>query len=122
MTTDNNTDTTAAGNSERTGDEGDNVLSYYAALECASAEMLEAARNGDWDSVCRLEGACAVVVARLRRIALQKPLREREQGTRLRILRAILANDAEIRRICEPLPAMLDPRSFVVGDVSATLH
>ena len=114
MTTDNT--------SERAGDESDNVLSYYAALECASAEMLQAARNGDWDSVCRLEGACAVVVARLRQIARQKPLRETEQDARLRILRAILANDAEIRRICEPLPAMLDPRSFVVGEVSSTLH
>lgn len=107
---------------ERAGDDSDNLLSYYAALECASAEMLEAARNGDWDSVCRLEGACAVVVARLRQIAQQKPLRERDQGARLRILRAILANDAEIRRICEPLPALLDPRSFVVGEASATLH
>lgn len=104
------------------GDDSDNVLSYYAALECASAEMLQAARNGDWDSVCRLEGACAVVVARLRQIARQKPLRETEQDARLRILRAILANDAEIRRICEPLPAMLDPRSFVVGEVSTAVH
>lgn len=107
---------------EHAGDETDNVLSYYAALECASAEMLEAARNGDWDSVCRLEGACAVVVARLRQVAQRKPLREREQGARLRILRSILANDAEIRRICEPLPALLDPRSFVVGDASSALH
>lgn len=107
---------------DTTPDDGDNLLSYYAALECASAEMLEAARNGDWDSVCRLEGACAVVVGRLRQIAQQQPLREREQGARLRILRAILANDAEIRRICEPLPAMLDPRSFVVTDVSSALH
>lgn len=106
----------------KTSDDGDDLLSYYAALECASAEMLEAARNGDWDSVCRLEGACAVVVGRLRQLAQQKPLREREQGARLRILRAILANDAEIRRICEPLPAMLDPRSFVVGEVSSALH
>lgn len=118
MTTDLSSDHLA----ERAGDDSDNLLSYYAALECASAEMLEAARSGDWDSVCRLEGACAVVVARLRQIAQQKPLRERDQGARLRILRAILANDAEIRRICEPLPAQLDPRSFVVGDVSSTLH
>ncbi len=103
-------------------DECDDLLSYYAALECASHEMLQAARNGDWDSVCRLEGACAVVVARLRQIAQDRPLRERDQGARLRILRAILTNDAEIRRICEPLPAMLDPRSFVVSEASSTLH
>ena len=107
---------------DKTPDDGDDLLSYYAALECASAEMLEAARNGDWDSVCRLEGACAVVVGRLRQMAQERPLRERDQGARLRILRAILVNDAEIRRICEPLPAMLDPRSFVVGEVSSALH
>ena len=51
------TDTQPDPNTARPGDDSDNLLSYYAALECASAEMLQAARNGDWDSVCRLEGA-----------------------------------------------------------------
>ena len=41
------------------------LLRCYAALDCASHEMLEAARAGDWDGVCRLVGACAVVIARL---------------------------------------------------------
>ena len=48
--------------------EGESLLRYYLALEGASREMLEAARTGDWDEVCRLEGACAVVIARLRKI------------------------------------------------------
>ena len=98
------------------------LLRHYAALECASQEMLEAARAGDWDSVCRLEGACAVVIARMGALATQAPLNPREQGERLRILRGILANDAEIRRICEPLPRMLDMPPFVLGMPSTALH
>ena len=86
------------------------LLRHYAALECASVEMLEAARAGDWDSVCRLEGACAVVIARLRELAEHQVLPREEQRERMRILRNIVARDAEIRRICDPLPALLDGR------------
>lgn len=88
------------------------LLRHYAALDCASEEMLEAARAGDWDSVCRLEGACAVVIARLRELAEQQQLPREEQRERMRILRAIVARDAEIRRICEPLPPILDGRMY----------
>ena len=98
------------------------ALRLYAALEGASQEMLAAARAGDWDTVCRLEGACAVVIARLREMVCDTPLSREEQAERTRILRAILANDAEIRRICEPLPSFLDPRSFHVGEVSHAVH
>ncbi len=80
------------------------LLRHYRVLESASAEMLQAAREGDWDGVCRLEAACVIVIAQLRSLAQAHPLRPEEQPERLRILRAILANDAEIRRIAEPLP------------------
>ena len=98
------------------------LLRHYAALECASQEMLEAARAGDWDSVCRLEGACAVVIARMSALTEQIPLQPHEQGERLRILRSILANDAQIRRLCQPLPAMLDMPAFALGMQSTALH
>jgi flagellar protein FliT len=100
----------------------DSVLRYYEALQCASAEMLKAARAGDWDSVCRLEGACAVVIASLRQVAQDQPLKSSEQSERMRHLKAILANDAEIRRICDPMPSFLDSRTFVVEGESQTLH
>ncbi len=102
--------------------EPDSLLRYYEALQCASQEMLLAARNGDWDSVCRLEGACTVVIEALRKAAQDKPLSPGEQKDRMRILRAILANDAEIRQLCDPLPAILDSRSFMVKDSGAALH
>lgn len=98
------------------------VLRHYNALECASDEMLQAARAGDWDSVCRLEGACAVVIAQLRRMTQHQALQAHEQAERMRILRAILANDAEIRRICQPLPSLLDARAFPVMAPGTTVH
>jgi flagellar protein FliT len=84
------------------------LLRHYRVLESASAEMLRAARQGDWDGVCRLEAACVVVIAQLRSLADDHALRPDEQAERMRILGAILANDAEIRRIAEPLPLYLE--------------
>ncbi len=101
---------------------GESLLRYYLALEGASREMLEAARAGDWDSVCRLEGACAVVISRLRKLKLTCRLDPAEEPERMRILRAILANDGEIRRLCEPLPEMLDPRMPLPGQASVHMH
>jgi flagellar protein FliT len=98
------------------------LLRHYAALDMASEEMLEAARAGDWDSVCRLEGACAVVIARLRELAEREILPREEQRERMRILRTIVERDAEIRRICDPLPALLDGRAYPVLAAQDTLH
>jgi len=67
----------------------ESLLRYYLALEGASREMLEAARSGDWDSVCRLEGACAVVISRLRKLKSMYPLPPEDQPERMRILRTI---------------------------------
>lgn len=111
-------DTDAQGKSRA----GSSVLRYYAALECASQEMLEAARAGDWDSVCRLEGACAVVIAQLRQQAHAQPLEPHEQPERMRILRSILAIDAEIRRICQPLAPALEQWLTIEPPPGTRLH
>jgi flagellar protein FliT len=98
------------------------LLRHYAALDCASEEMLQAARAGDWDSVCRLEGACAVVIARLRLLGREHRLGPAEQRERMRILRLIVARDAEIRRICDSLADLHDPGGWPVPDAGTTLH
>ncbi len=84
------------------------LLQQYVALERASEHMLDAARAHNWDEVCRLEGACAVMTALLGRRARETPLQPHEQRERMRILRSILVNDAQIRQICQPVPAVLD--------------
>jgi len=50
------------------------LLNYYEAIEHASQDMLDAARAGDWDTVVRLEGACAVLIARLKLAASEQPM------------------------------------------------
>ena len=40
------------------------LLNYYEAIEKASADMLDAARAGNWDHVIKLEGACVLLISR----------------------------------------------------------
>jgi flagellar protein FliT len=78
------------------------LLSYYEAIEHASQDMLDAARAGDWDTVVRLEGACAVLIARLKLAASEQPMGAEEAALKGRIMHRILVNDAEIRNLAEP--------------------
>ncbi len=102
------------------------LLSYYEAIERASAEMLAAARAGQWDEVVRLEGACVLLISQLKTEALRHDdtagsgstearLRsartaEQEEAARMksRIMQRILINDAEIRQLAEPWLQDLD--------------
>ena len=45
------------------------LMNYYEAIEKASQDMLEAAREGNWDQVVKLEGACALLIAQLKSTA-----------------------------------------------------
>ncbi|MBQ0929732.1 flagellar protein FliT [Ideonella sp. 4Y16] len=95
------------------------LLTYYEAIEKASADMLEAARLGDWDQVVQLEGACAVLIARLKQAAQTESLQADEARTKSRIMQRILLNDAEIRHLAEPWMEDLD---LMMRGKSRTLH
>jgi flagellar protein FliT len=84
------------------------LLNYYEAIEQASQDMLEAARTGDWDHVVKLEGACALLIAQLKRTAAESPLGSDEAQLKSRIMQRILINDAEIRQLAEPWLEDLD--------------
>jgi flagellar protein FliT len=93
------------------------LLSYYEAIEKASADMLTAARDGNWDEVVKLEGACVLLISQLKHAA-QTPVRNGRAGAgnsaaadpvvldaarvKSRIMQRILVNDAEIRHLAEP--------------------
>lgn len=95
------------------------VLSYYEAIEKASADMLEAARAGDWDQVVKLEGACVLLISQLKQAAREVPLAQEEAKLKSRIMQRILVNDAEVRNLAEPwLP---DLHRLMHGK-SSTLH
>lgn len=84
------------------------LLNYYEAIERASAEMLEAARSGNWDEVVKLEGACAVLISQLKSAAQTDALRAEEAKSKSKIMQRILLNDAEIRHLAEPWLEDLD--------------
>ncbi len=95
------------------------ALSFYEAIEQASAEMLAAARHGDWDRVVRLEGACVLLISRLKQAAREQPLSGDETRLKSRIMQRILLNDAEVRHLAEPwLPAL----EQLVHGKRTTLH
>lgn len=79
-----------------------NVLDYYRALEQASEHMLQAAESDDWDRVVELEGACAVLIERLREVGTTAQLSPTERAEKHRIMLAILKHDARIRALAEP--------------------
>ncbi len=84
------------------------LLNYYRAIERASQDMLDAARQGRWDEVLKLEGACVLLISQLKHQASETPLGSDEAQFKSRIMQRILVNDAEIRQLAEPCLDELD--------------
>jgi flagellar protein FliT len=88
------------------------LLTYYEAIERASADMLAAARAGKWDQVVKLEGACVLLITQLKQAAevgdAAAPGARQAAQTKARIMQRILVNDAEIRELAEPWLSDLD--------------
>ena len=103
------------------------LLTYYEAIEKASADMLSAARDGNWDEVVKLEGACVLLISQLKHAAQEQEDADSAEGhsaaaqaaqaaqdaqaaqaaqdaarRKSRIMQRILVNDAEIRHLAEP--------------------
>jgi len=95
------------------------LLSYYEAIEQASADMLNAAKAGDWDQVVKLEGACVLLISQLKHAARQTPLDAEAAKVKSRIMQRILVNDAEIRHLAEPWLQDLDE---MMAGKRQTLH
>jgi flagellar protein FliT len=107
------------------------LLSYYEAIERASVDMLSAARDGNWDQVVKLEGACVLLISRLKHAAQEPEPGAPSQRNGLpgpsevakaksRIMQRILVNDAEIRQLAEPWLQDLD--DTLAGRSSKSLH
>lgn len=95
------------------------LLSYYEAIEQASADMLSAARSGNWDEVVKLEGACVLLISQLKHAATQQQLGPDETQLKTRIMQRILLNDAEIRHLAEP---WLEDLDHLMKGKSKTVH
>lgn len=95
------------------------LIDYYEALERASVDMLDAARAGNWDQVVQLEGACVVLIARLKQAATTQSLAEAERRRKARLMQRILVADAQIRSLSDPLAAYAGQQATSAGH---TLH
>ncbi len=95
------------------------LIAYYEAIERASADMLEAARLGDWDQVVKIEGACVLLISQLQNAARDGALSHEEQRVKVRIMQRIVQNDARIRDLAEPWLSDLDQ---VLRGGPRTLH
>jgi flagellar protein FliT len=95
------------------------LLSYYEAIEQASADMLSAARTGNWDEVVKLEGACVLLISQLKHAASKDKLGADAAQLKSRIMQRILVNDAEIRHLAEP---WLDDLDRALTGKSRTVH
>lgn len=107
------------------------LLNYYEAIERASASMVQAARQGNWDEVVKLEGACVLLISQLKTASTAHfendsdsakgsakdsakdmsdtatwPVEMRRAKSSL--MQRILVNDAEIRQLAEPWLQELD--------------
>jgi len=95
------------------------LLGYYQALEKASADMLSAAREANWDQVVKLEGACVLLIAQLKQAANGAALAPADVQTKGRLMQRILLNDAEIRNLAEP---WLEDLDRLLTGTPRTLH
>ena len=95
------------------------LLNCYEAIEQASRDMLTAAREGNWDHVLKLEGACALLISQLKQSAAKKPLGDNEMQLKSRIMQRIVVNDAEIRQLAEP---WLDDIDNLLANKRQTVH
>jgi len=77
------------------------IIDCYTRLGTASADMLAAARIGDWQGVEAVEQRCLELVRELRDISTERSNDAELSQARMAALRKILADDAEIRMLCE---------------------
>jgi flagellar protein FliT len=78
------------------------LLHYYESLASSSREMVFAAREGDWNEVFRIEEICSYLITELNTVKEYESLSDGEEKRKRALLRAILADDAEIRNLQEP--------------------
>jgi len=86
------------------------LIDYYKAIENSSRQMLDAAKDEDWDQVVRFEGACAVLIEQLRARAHNEELLPEQRPEKARIMQRILQNDAQIRYLAEPWLALFEQK------------
>lgn len=82
-------------------DASGDALEQYEEMALVTGRMLEAARQGDWERLAGEERRCRELVGVLRSRE-EAPLTAEQLRRKHSILRKMLADDADIRRLAEP--------------------
>jgi len=86
---------------------GPQIIAAYEGILVMTGQMLDAARNDDWDRLVALEQDCRKRVEELIADHTGEPLSSQFQQRKAEIIRKVLADDAEIRNITESWMAQL---------------
>lgn len=85
------------------------ILGYYESIGRLSRTMVAAAERADWESLAAAQRICGLVIERIEAFGDSiAQLSVSARRRRLAILRAVLVDDAKIRRYTEPSLARLD--------------
>lgn len=82
--------------------EPQSALGHYQSIEKVTICMLAAARRSDWDEFLRNEAKCTQLIEALRRTPDLVPLADDEKSQKTKLIRQMLATDAEIRDLLSP--------------------
>lgn len=82
--------------------QGSPLIGCYLSIERASRDMLSAARDSDWDRVGEIQVRCGALIEQARRLGGGTTLSRTDQKAKLRIVRQIVLNEAQIRRLAYP--------------------
>ncbi len=88
--------------------EHEHILDIYGSISTKTGEMLDAARNSDWDRLVALEQDCRALIETLRRSDAGAGAGARFVQRKVALLRKVLADDAEIRKFTEPWMTQLE--------------
>jgi flagellar protein FliT len=88
--------------------EHEQVLDLYGSISDKTAEMLDSAKQGDWERLIALEHEYSALIERLQRTDISPPANAGFRERKVTLIRKVLADDAEIRRYTEPWVNQLD--------------
>ena len=84
------------------------MIECYEQIANASRRMLAAARAEEWDLLTEVERECAGIIDRLRGMGNPEAMSDDGRRRRMEIIRQVLVDDAEIRRLAEPWLARME--------------
>ncbi|WP_339937480.1 flagellar protein FliT [Undibacterium luofuense] len=87
--------------------EGTEIVTMYEHVATITAQMLNAAKERDWEKLSSLEDDCTREVERIRAHDFITPLTPELRQRKVRVIQQILSDDRQIRDITEPWMAEL---------------